>query len=169
MEGDESPKTCRLRREISVLLYPTTLITKFIPAFFSWLLLLSISFHLFLYRLLCFDGHKCNILMIFRVHLNHWRRRFWRTFPPRRLSRLASAQHCPPWPSITVRRELGGSTRRARPDRRGPPATAAASARRQQCCMTNLSLVQFDRWTKPPSVRTSSLGNWSPLTADHIT
>ena len=35
--GDESlpPAQCKIRKEISVLLYPTTLITRFIPAFFT--------------------------------------------------------------------------------------------------------------------------------------
>ena len=35
--GDESlpPAQCKIKKDISVLLYPTTLITKFIPAFFT--------------------------------------------------------------------------------------------------------------------------------------
>ena len=35
--GDESlpPAQCKIRKDISVLLYPTTLITRFIPAYFT--------------------------------------------------------------------------------------------------------------------------------------
>ena len=33
--GDESKAKCTIKKDISVLLYPTTLETKFVPAFFK--------------------------------------------------------------------------------------------------------------------------------------